>query len=502
MSCAVHLCLSAALAGAPDLPPPSGLVTLEADPLTDIADLLERRRPMAASALAEATWQDGGPDGRAARVLLADALEMLALDEAARLERLAVVGAGVDDRAGRQALSALLQEAERDEALAVLARALGPAGIVPTPGGPAADARTYVRALQALDFGDRSAALDGLSRVSGSLATRARLVEAAIVGPLDPRRAWVLSDAAIQGAPDPALADAARIHAARVAHGAGVYGEAIALYDAIPPTSPHWATAREEQAWSYLLNGERTRAVGNVVALSGPWTEGEPVPEATLVAGIAALEACDFRRAGQLAQALHTTHDPTVAALDAWLDTATPATAWREWFGSSGAPLGLRGRENDVPVGLFRVVLRDSELRARAERLAALEAEQAQVVAHKALWFEAVGARLLDGLAAAAEAEEVAAGARLIGLLERERDRLAEALAHADVLHFEATDASRVVLQELAAAPTEAAGEGRVLDYAVATNLIAWPFNGELWEDELDGYRVERLTSCDAPRHL
>jgi len=506
----LSLSLTLSQSTAADLPLPTGLVGQD-DPwaiaLDDADELRRHRRPLAASARAADILGAQPPPEvrRQARLSMAMSLRDLGMLESSRDQLLRVVADGADDPATRAALVALLRPVQGDAAseLMVLAPLLPAAALDgetarTLPAGPG-DALRYARALDHLDADELAYARRALAAVHGPLSGRAHALAAAVAHQQGDVRAAAESLGRAIGAADETgdrdLRDQASLQAGRLLYGLGRPEESARFYSEVAPGRPLWADAREEQAWAYFRAGEVDRALGNAVALTSPWRT-VPTPEVQLITGIARLETCRFDEAARTAEQLAASLRPTVDALGTWLSYAQADSAFDDWFGARDGVPGLG--DAPVPRGVLEVALRDRELAANARRLAALDAELETILSQKTVWVDAVGAALADELARSRTEAATRAGDRLIVTLRRQHAHLNDVLGQADVLAFEAVDGQRRMLEELARRPApDTLTKGTDIDFAVATDLVYWPFNGEFWADEIDSYRVEMPSLCD-----
>lgn|GEM_PF-4522492 len=488
------------------LPPPTGAPSVDhwQQELLRVDDLRHNRRPLAASAVA-ADLLDAHPPrevARQARYAMGMALSDLDLNWSARRLWLEVVADDATDPVGRAATRALLAPHTDDlSAQLIVLSALLPEGVTAEalPPGPS-DAARYTRALGRLDAGELAEARRQLGMVTGVLEGRARALEAGIAvqqGDLGgAARALGQAHRLAGERGDQALQDHTALTAGRLQYGLEFYEAAADSYGRVEPGRPLWPDAREEQAWAYFQNGQSDLALGNAVSLASPWGRMVPTPEVDLIKGIARLETCRFDEARQTAEDLRDELATTVAAMDGWLSIATPETAWDDSFGALDGGVGSR-RAGAVPAGVWRVALRDRTLAARAAEVASLEAELDRIAQQKPVWVDAVGTALMNDLHRDLARAREAAGARVVASLQRQRAHLVDVQAQADVLAFEAVDGQRRMLQELARSPEPAVtGAGAPIDFAVDTQLVYWPFNGEFWADELDSYRVVMPSVC------
>ncbi|MFN7143579.1 MAG: hypothetical protein ACK4YP_07390, partial [Myxococcota bacterium] len=73
---------------------------------------------------------------------------------------------------------------------------------------------------------------------------------------------------------------------------------------------------------------------------------------------------------------------------------------------------------------------------------------------------------------------------------------LGDLLTQAEIIRFEVVDARRGIINDLMAGGGLKDTSRDDIDFAVSTNKIYWPFNGEFWQDELGYYRYTEQGSC------
>ena len=445
------------------------------------------RRPLSdsAAALDRATTARSPLELRQAQLELARALHALGLPVAARIQLRAAVEGAIDTPAARQlterALVALLaQEPVLSDPALIAAAATLPADPLHPRLQPAVHT---LHGLGALADGEtqRAAAALALAHTPqaelvqallaqdrGAPRTAARHLLRAREQAADPRR------------PDPALHDLATLDLARLMHAHARWRTAEELYLSLDTQSPDWARAREELAWTYLLAGNRSRALGTALSLWSPLGQAELEPSAELVVGIARAEACHWDAAAATAERLAAELQPVVARIEHWRVQDHAQRAWAD---------------PALPTGLRRAARRDALLAEALGTIVQIEHERELLASQRADWAETVGATIDRSLLEERARLDALADTRSRLVLDREHARLQGIIDDAQVLAFEIGEGQRQdleVLARTAAAPPPAPD----VDWAVSTDFVAWPFNGEFWEDELDSYSAELAGSC------
>jgi tetratricopeptide (TPR) repeat protein len=138
---------------------------------------------------------------------------------------------------------------------------------------------------------------------SSPLRWHALLLEGAVhVRRSAPQPALTVFGEVLRSAPAEVDRDLAVISLARTYYAIGQFALAASYYDSVPPSSPHWADAAVEGAWTSYHMGDYARAVARIRTLAPRSGEvpTETMAEAAILEAVLAMHQCrrhDTRRA-------------------------------------------------------------------------------------------------------------------------------------------------------------------------------------------------------------
>lgn len=300
------------------------------------------------------------------------------------------------------------------------------------------------------------------------------------------------------------LLERVRLNLARARYGLGQVEEARVLYEGIPRGSPLWLDAQQELAWVwYRTFAERedlvalNRALGTLHTLNSPFFAHLWQPEARLMEAQILFQLCRFvdgsarlKGARQtLTQARDTLKQLLAGTLTRDAVLLEEGRSWR----AAGAPPETLG----FPPGMLAPWLALPEWSGLAQDEALFAQTEAALSALGDGLERGLRAQLGAWLSRAREVRAAEAARALRNHLSSTRDALdgylrQAALFEVDFLTaekelYEAAAAGRVPFRTRRAALRKAASlrEGRV-----------WPYEGEVWADELGYYRGIAQPEC------
>jgi hypothetical protein len=284
--------------------------------------------------------------------------------------------------------------------------------------------------------------------------------------------------------------------------------EAIESYARVDRAGPSFPEALFESAWADFMAGELARALGNLMVLRAPGLRSFVNPEVPVLQGEIAFALCQLDAAGAFGAEARERFAPArrdIAALLARLDApgvqpgspggASTAGGGRAWLRLAADPgAGLSGDARALVVG----ALSDRQLARRLAHLRAAEAEIALFGRMPAAFrTSALGAETRDALDLARDLAARSASSLVRARLARALDEIDRHLAEAGAL-----------LADVARARAEHAGDPRPAARLGRSSLPAfvpvisdrdheaWPFDGEVWADEIGTYRAEARSRC------
>lgn len=469
-------------------------------------------KPLSASLLIhDLLAEDRHPEQRSRlNYYLARCLQDLELPTLAQHHHLEVIRQGPEDPLFEHALLRLATLAEQSgdtQALARIATRLPPASW-PARIRPAL---AYQAGLREHARGELGGALSVLSQVptTSPHGLQARYVEGIILneqGRLksavrafreviaeDARAASREEARRIRDLQNLAMLDVARIH-----YAVERFEDAERYYGMVEKRSTWWPRARLELAWTQFMLGDNNAALGQILTVRSPFFADEPfLPEAEVLRALNHYVLCEFNEAERVLLDMEGRLRPIHDELRSFAKRYASAErrkladqAWQTYFTDFPA-------ESDLPPEVFTELLRNRDLAAMAQRIERIEGERERLLAQKARWRDAVGEPMLEILEREQLVSQRRAGLLLLAESAKLATELGDLLTQSELIRFEANEARRIGLEDLAANPQlELPVDDTPIDYALSMRDLYWPFNGEFWEDELGGYVYTGGSTC------
>jgi hypothetical protein len=112
-------------------------------------------------------------------------------------------------------------------------------------------------------------------------------------------------------------------------------------------------------------------------------------------------------------------------------------------------------------------------------------------------WPDSVGVYLKRIIAQDRAKYERRAGLLLLQGMAREANYVSDLLTQSEIIRFEVIDAQRIDYAYRADNVDLIDSASLDIDFAVAKEIIYWPFNGEFWQDELGYYNYTEQAACN-----
>ncbi len=288
------------------------------------------------------------------------------------------------------------------------------------------------------------------------------------------------------------------ITAARLLYEKGYLSPAISYYKKVPKKSDYWFEAQEEIAWSYLRKGEPQNTLAVTQSLSVPVLATYVGPEGLFLRSYAQLKVCDYPETIKSVRQFKSVFQPRVAALQALV--AKPDGPAAEAF----VKLAKKGRVNpldlkDKALALPRYLSRDEVTYNLIEQLAQLDKEAGIVnkLYKKATAKNAEAPALLVDLKEKTMSRQLASRAaineRVKLLAQTELDEIQVTVRKMHIVEAE-------VIQQINVAQkvTDPSKNVVIAGTTGSQNKysLKFPYEGELWFDEIDSYKVDIKKNC------
>jgi hypothetical protein len=262
------------------------------------------------------------------------------------------------------------------------------------------------------------------------------------------------------------------------------FDRADAWYALIDPAGIHGPVAAFERAWTRLHVHDPNRVLGLLLTLKAPtFAEQELVVEAGYLRALAFFTLCEHDAAEVELEGLEAGLD----VLEASIAAVDPdgALAWQDWLGAPAMPPSVQHR-----------LLADRRVAATADHLDQVNEELARIGGMRASFRAKLGGMLTRLLERDAERSRRFGGSVVRSILDDIQGEAEATRQQAAVLRLEITTAELSDLEQRMVQPYTLDAAARTVDYAVRTDLVYWPFNGEFWRDELGEYRYTEPGGC------
>jgi tetratricopeptide (TPR) repeat protein len=284
--------------------------------------------------------------------------------------------------------------------------------------------------------------------------------------------------------------DSLTLNTARSYYAAGNYPRAIQGYATVSRGSEFWPQAQFERAWAHFRIDDLNGTLATLHTLDTPFFESWYFPEADLLRIYSMFLMCKFPQANIEIDAFNEFYKPIHAALQGWTgksDKESFELARR--YAETGAhdPLPesiLRpyGSEERLRASIAAVKSADDEL----ERLKAVSANPFSDTAKS--WVKERRKELIK-----------VEGARISARIAEQEAQIGGMLADTEIFVLDILRMKTMLYEQ-------AANTGMSLDAArtvkreerVRKGWREWPYEGEIWADELGYYRVDAAPECPA----
>lgn len=288
----------------------------------------------------------------------------------------------------------------------------------------------------------------------------------------------------------PRFAELVVLNTARTYYGAGNLARAIQYYAMVPRGSEFWPEAQFERAWAHFRADDFNGSMGVLMSLDTPFFDDWYFPDADLLRIYSMFWMCKFPEADSELEAFKARWKPVHTALRGWSGQSDAETfALARTFVETGD-------SGPLPKAILRPWGTEDRLLAAIDAVKSAEDELGRMKNAAANPFTE---RARDWLNARKDTLVRKEGARVRARIAAQEGELGEDLGNAEVFGLD-------ILRMKTQLYEQAATIGKMPDAArtIARNERArkgwreWPYEGEVWADELGYYRVEAVPECPA----
>lgn len=300
--------------------------------------------------------------------------------------------------------------------------------------------------------------------------------------------------------------DLIQITIGRVLYQKGYLTPAISYYQKVSKASPYWFLAQEEMAWSYLRKGEPQNTLAIAKTLTDDHFQNEVGAEAHYLSALAHLKVCDYSGVANSLEVFRR-HFRSRAVELMGLSKDPGSEAVKSTIASLKANSQDRAKISvkKLPVSLFS----DRTFKFRLSRAAYLEkeAKDAEELFHQSIseasdtvGFQGKFDQLKNQLQQRTRSSEALVYERVRELASEELKTVKQVLHKMQIVEAE-------LVQQLVMAEQLIRSENDQLKVLSAEkekkpHTLKFPFDGELWFDELSHYKMDLKGGCQAKKDI
>lgn len=297
------------------------------------------------------------------------------------------------------------------------------------------------------------------------------------------------------------------ITAARMLYQNGYLTQSLRYYDKITKASDYWFEAREEMGWAELRLGQPQNTLAHTQTLLTPAFEPDIGPEPFYLASLAQLKVCDYTEVSKTLAEFRKRFREKAASLLALKEKTSESPAVKKLFTvlkekrASMPELGGHG------VKLPRHSTRDESLYFKVQRHARLEKE-AQVA--KTLYsqslsegtaqvgFQAPMEKFRNMIVNNARESYSSTLNRIKELADIEITEISSVLKKMQIVEAELIQQLALTDRVIEDTKSQKALVKKGTTGSKERFTLSFPFQGEVWFDELDHYKIDIAKGCQA----
>ncbi len=286
------------------------------------------------------------------------------------------------------------------------------------------------------------------------------------------------------------FAEMLKMNTGRSYFAAGNFPRAIQAFASVDRGSDFWPEAVFERSWSHFRINDINGTLGLLLSLDTPFFDSYYYPEADLLRIYSMFLICKFPQANTDIDAFREKYAKLHASLKGWTGHSAEehfdaARTFRE-KGDAGALPAMFWRPYATEERFGNSVKAVASANDELNRLKNVSANPFSEWARAAV--KARRDELIEG-----------EGSRIRGRLTAQQDELATMLSDSQIFTLDIM-AMKTLLYEQAAAAGKMPDVARTAerDDRIKRNFVEWPYEGEIWADEVGYYKVQTAPECPA----
>lgn len=297
------------------------------------------------------------------------------------------------------------------------------------------------------------------------------------------------------------LIDLAYIALARIAYESENHDAAIFYYRKVPRDSIRAPQVFYEMAWTYLMKGDYSRALGAFHALHSPYFEKTFYPEVWILEARVFSDLCRYDQAKHAMERFERDVAIYLEPLKRFIAAQRSPEDYYEHFVKS---VNQERVEPALPMKLAWPILSNVEFYNVYRTIRQIEREQAEWERNRARLGQ-FAEEMLTKLAVLRKDRVFEAGVKIQQILKDLDVGLEETLVRQTEIEVDInsaaiekmTEEAKRLAGEVVEAEAEAPGRVKGASPAIiGADTAVWPFEGEYWYDEINFYRSQLTSEC------
>ncbi len=307
--------------------------------------------------------------------------------------------------------------------------------------------------------------------------------------PVDAIAPMVIAQALIEKSEDPVrFRDSIQINLGRIYFAAENFPRAMEAYAGVSRGSPYWPEAQFERAWAHYRLNDMAGALALLYNHETPFLQDLYHPESELLRTYALFTLCKFPAARESIEAFAADYGPLREEINATVPALPPEAIFSDVAAAS------KGQPTALPYRFLRSFAGEDRLldAIRASEAADAEAERLSRVNNR------FATKAVEMLRARKADRAKTEGTRIQAALERRRKDLGGFLDNVEITRLDMMQLEATLYERAAVTGDTGLGDkvGRLRKTKAQRNVRNWPFEGEIWADELGYYRYELRSDC------
>lgn len=288
---------------------------------------------------------------------------------------------------------------------------------------------------------------------------------------------------------DDAFRNTVKINLARAYFAAGNFPRAIDYYKTVDRSSPIWADAHFEQAWSYFRMNDMNSTLSMLHSHASPFFNDYYYPEAELLRIYSMFVMCKFPSAAKETDEFIEQNTPKLSELDDFIQNQ-PESIFREMR------LDIETGSQNIPFLIRSRFLMDATLVKSITALGLAEKEMRKLQTMSGEPHIQVAMNLVQEDMDSIVLEQ---GKRILDRAQFMSAQLQEMLTDADMHKLDILEMEAKMLRQASiTGKMEEAKRVVQRNKRLLRNERTWAFQGEYWADEVGYYRIKSKPECPA----